>query len=313
MKQRCAVILALALVLGVRFVPASAAEPTTGTPGVGAASNSNGGSAWATFKRVDVAEERSSRSVFVARNNERERTSGSSASALTRSQASGRPDGCYFDTLSAVDGAVRVLQVCPGHGGLDGVAAEAFGISELQLTDPVTGEPLPTGPGGGGELIVIDPRLLAERAAAALDLPSPRIRMSPDGDQITQLPSWLWIAREQWGPRQVSASAGPVTSTVTARPTVAVWDMGNGDRVTCDGPGRPYERRFAGTPEATDCRYTYRHSSAGQPSEAYRMTVTVDWELSWTAVGAPGGGSLGAVPMSTTQPVRVAEVQALVQ
>lgn len=43
------------------------------------------------------------------------------------------------------------------------------------------------------------------------------------------------------------------------------------------------------------------------------MTVTVDWQLSWTAAGAPGGGSLGAVPMSTTQPVRVAEVQALVQ
>ena len=279
----------------------------------GAERTPDGGDAWATFKRVDVAQERSSRAVFVARNNERERTSGSPAAALSRSQASGRPDGCYFDTLSAVDGAVRVLQVCPGLGGLDGTAAEAFGISELRLTDPVTGEPLPTAPGSGGELIVVDPQVLAERAAAALDLPTPQIRMSPDGDQITQLPSWLWIARGQWQPRQVSASAGPVTSTVTARPTRAVWDMGNGDRVNCDGPGRPYARRFAGTPEATDCRYTYRHSSAGQPAEAYRMTVTVDWELSWTAAGAPGGGSLGAVPMSRTQPVRVAEVQALVQ
>lgn len=252
--------------------------------------------------------------MLVARNDERERRTGSPASAMSRFEASGRPDGCYFDTLSAVDGAVRLLQVCPGLGGLDGAAAEAFGISELRLADPVTGEPIPTAPGGaGGELIVVDPRILAERAAAALDLPSPRIRMSPDGDQITQLPSWLWIARGQWEPRRVSASAGPVTSTVTARPSRVVWDMGNGDRVTCDGPGRPYARRFAGRPEATDCRYTYRHSSAGQPSEAYSMTVTVEWDLSWTAAGAPGGGSLGAVPTSTTRAVRVAEVQALVQ
>ncbi len=251
--------------------------------------------------------------MFVAQNANRERTAGSPAAAQTRTGASGRPDGCYAHVLGSEDGALRTLEICPGEGGYRGATAEAFGISELTLTDPVTGEPLPPSAGGGGELIVVDPRALAERAAAALRLPAPLIRTSPTGDHVTQLPSWLWISAEQWQPRQVSASAGPVTSTVTATPSSVTWDMGNGDRVDCDGPGRPYQARFAGTPEATDCRYTYRHSSANQPGAAYELTATITWDLSWSATGAAGGGDLGTVPMSATQPVRVSEVQALVQ
>ena len=279
-----------------------------------ASQTSNGAESWATFKGVDVSEQRSSYSVFVAQNALRERTAGSPAAALTRSATSGRPDGCYAPLLGSEEGTVRTVEICPGEGGYrGGAAAEAFGISELTLTDPVTGEPLPPSAGGGGELIVIDPRALAERAAAALRLPAPLIRTSPAGDHITQLPSWLWISAEQWEPRQVAASAGPVTSTVTATPASVTWDMGNGDRIACDGPGRPYQERFAGTPEATDCRYTYRHSSANQPGAAYDLTATINWDLTWTATGAAGGGDLGTVPMSATQPVRVSEVQALVQ
>lgn len=281
----------------------------------GAESTATGGSSWATFKQVDVAEQRSSHAVFVAQNGLRVRTAGSPAAALTRSEHSGRPDGCFSHALGSSDGTLRIVELCPGLGGyLGGSAAEAFGVSELTLTDPVTGEPLaPAAGGGSGELIVIDPRVLAERAAAALRLPSPVIRMSPEEDQVTQLASWLWVPQEQWTSHQVAASAGPVTSTVTASPSRVVWDMGNGDRVTCDGPGTPYHRRHAGRPEATDCSYTYRHSSANEPGAAYRVTATIDWDLRWTATGATGGGSLGVVPMSTTRPVRVSEVQALVQ
>ncbi|HSK95149.1 MAG TPA: hypothetical protein VK891_00905 [Euzebyales bacterium] len=124
---------------------------------------------------------------------------------------------------------------------------------------------------------------------------------------------WLWIDADQWEPLRTSATAGPVTSTVTATPTRVTWDMGNGDEVACDGPGRPYHERYAEQPEATDCSYTYRLSSAGQPDEAYRVTATVHWELTWDTSGATGGGSLGSVPMSTTWPARVAQIQALVQ
>ena len=291
------------------------AAPPQETTEIGAASNASGGASWASFKQIDVAEQRSSRDVFVARNAERERAAGSPAAALTRSEQSGRPEGCYADAIGAsASGAVHVLEVCPGRGGYQGgLTAEAFGITTLALRDPVTGAPLPTAEGGGEELIAIDPRALAERAAAALDLPEPVIRMSPQDDQVVRLASWLWIPSQQWEPQQVSASAGPVTSTVTATPVRLTWDMGNGDQVSCDGPGTPYRRARARQVDTSGCRYTYQHSSAGQPDEAYEVTATIGWELTWTATGAAGGGSLGTVTMSASQAVRVTEIQALVQ
>jgi hypothetical protein len=296
-------------------IASAAAEPPVASREAGALSTPSGGASWASFKQIDVAEQRSSRDVFVARNAERERAAGSPAAALTRSEQSGRPEGCYADAIGAsVSGTVHVLEVCPGRGGYQGgLTAEAFGITTLALRDPVTGAPLPTAEGGGEELIAIDPRALAERAAAALDLPEPAIRMSPADDQVVRLASWLWIPSQQWEPRQVSASAGPVTSTVTATPVRLTWDMGNGDQVSCDGPGTPYRSAGATQVDTSGCQYTYRHSSAGQPDEAYEVTATIAWELTWTATGAAGGGSLGTVTMSASQPVRVTEIQALVQ
>lgn len=308
------VIWAVAAVALPLFLTSAAYAQSSGSNRTaGAIAGADGGAAWASFKQIDVAAQRSSREVFVAQNAERERVAGSPAAALTRSEHSGRPNGCYGDTLSPVNGAMRVLEVCPGLGGYRGLAGEAFGISTLTLRDPVTGEPIPTDDGNGQELIVIDPRALAERAAAALDLPEPTIHMNPEDDQVVQLASWLWVPAAQWEPRRVSASAGPVTSTVTATPARLVWDMGNGDHVFCDGPGTPYRTSLATQDDTSGCRYTYRHSSAGQPGDAYQVTATIEWEVTWTATGAAGGGSLGSIEMSTTQPVRVSEIQALVQ
>lgn len=188
-------------------------------------------------------------------------------------------------------------RICPSSGG---VTFE----SGAQLT---------MGPGGpAGSELVIDPMALARHAADELMLAEPVVRLNPAGDQIVQLPSWLWL-EGGWTEQSASASAGPVTSTVTATPMQVRWSMGNGEQVLCDGPGRRYEPRFAETPEATDCKYTYRHSSAEQPGDAYQVTATVEWSLTWTAIGAPGGGDLGAMERSTVLPVRVAELQALVQ
>jgi len=160
--------------------------------------------------------------------------------------------------------------------------------------------------------VVIDPALLAEEARNRLTLDDPVVRLNPAEDQVVQLTSWLWL-EGGWAEQSASASAGPVTSTVTATPQRVRWSMGDGEEVVCDGPGTPYEPRFADTPAATDCSYTYRHSSAGQPGDAYPVTVTVEYGLTWAAAGAPGGGDLGVVEQSSTLPVRVSELQALVQ
>ena len=90
------------------------------------------------------------------------------------------------------------------------------------------------------------------------------------------------------------------------------WDMGDGEIVTCDGPGRVYERRFAERPDATDCSHTYRHSSSTQPDHAYPITATIAWDVSWTGSDGDGGG-FGELMSTTSRAVRVREAQALVQ
>ena len=71
----------------------------------------------------------------------------------------------------------------------------------------------------------------------------------------------------------------------TATPQKVVWDMGNGDTVTCDGPGTPYS---ASAPNAmTNCAYTWRQAGS------YQVTATLYWSVTWTATGTPGGGNLG--------------------
>ncbi|MBW3662713.1 MAG: hypothetical protein KY469_06410 [Actinobacteria bacterium] len=157
----------------------------------------------------------------------------------------------------------------------------------------------------------VDPTQLRDRAVSRLELPAPQLAMNPPQEQVVRIESWLWIDDEVWQQHSRSASAGGVTATVTATPVRVVWDLGNGDTVTCAGPGTPYDPALPEAEQTTDCSYTYGHSSAAQPNGTYLVTATVEWEVGWTVTGAAGGGPLPALSTSTTLPVRVAEFQAL--
>ncbi len=172
------------------------------------------------------------------------------------------------------------------------------------------------GRNGGSTTIVwlpdrtIDPEVLAEQALDRTAIPAPEIRLNPPAgqDQVVNVATWMWIDPAEWVPVSASASAGSVTVTATASPTSVRWDMGNGDVVVCVGPGTPYDP--AATAES-DCTYTYGRSSAGRPSGAFTMRVTMTWGVTWSVAGAPGGGSLGTAERTTTSAVRVAEIQAV--
>lgn len=168
-------------------------------------------------------------------------------------------------------------------------------------------------PPGAAGAPVVDPIELATDALERTPLPEPQIAMAPSSDipQLVNLATFLWLPAEQWQPETVSASAGGVTSTVTATPTRVVWDMGQGDSVVCDGPGVPYRPELPDNQQPSDCSYTYPRSSAGQPGQAYQVTATVEWETTWAVTGAPGGGSLGTATSSSTTSVQVAELQSL--
>ena len=144
-------------------------------------------------------------------------------------------------------------------------------------------------------------------------LPVPTVGLSPAPPipQLVNLPVFLWIDPAQWVPVTASATSGGVTSTVTATPRRVVWDMGNGESVPCDGPGAAYVPGVPDDQQPSKCRYTYRRSSAGAPNGTFTVTTTLEWDVSWVAIGAPGGGPLDPASQSTTTTVEVVEVQAL--
>lgn len=163
-------------------------------------------------------------------------------------------------------------------------------------------------PGGGGAPLP-DPAQLAQRARDQLRLPSPGIEASPPGEQLVNLPTWLWLNRENWERVSATASVPGVSVTAVARPTKVVWRLGDGGSVTCEGPGTPYTAGGDPKRSSPDCGHIYRASSAGLSGSAYGVSATVHWAVSWS-----GAGESGTFPGLTTTAeaaFRVAESQAL--
>ena len=148
-------------------------------------------------------------------------------------------------------------------------------------------------------------------SAPLLQLPDPVIRSSPAPGalQLTRLPVWLLVAANAWQPQSKTAQVPGEAVTATATPVSAAWAMGDGTTVTCKGPGTQYA---GGNPAAASptCGYTYDQSSARQPGGAYRVTVTITWDITWQGDGGAGGV---LAPLRTVAAVefRVAESQAL--
>jgi hypothetical protein len=152
---------------------------------------------------------------------------------------------------------------------------------------------------------------LAEEASRQLRLPKPEIQTSPpaNADSVVGVPVYLWVPSETWEPQEATAEIPGVAVTVRAVPDRAVWDMGNGDRVECRGPGEPWDPSLPEEGQPSTCRYTYGATSVGQPNERFPVTATIYWRTSWTVVGAPGGGDLGEIARSSSTAVRVAQIQ----
>jgi hypothetical protein len=161
-----------------------------------------------------------------------------------------------------------------------------------------------------GTLDTLTPAQVAQMAVADLDLVAPTVSMAPSGDKaIMNLESWLWIAPADWQPITATATAGDITATATATPHYVVWDMGDGNQVTCDGPGVAYDTSIPDQDESTTCGYTYQETSANGPNQQFTITTTVEYDVTWSSVGVAGGGDLGIIPgQSTMTPTTVDEI-----
>ena len=160
-------------------------------------------------------------------------------------------------------------------------------------------------------------RSVALQAESSLQLPPPAIAMNPAPFSVVNLPTWLWVGPDVWRTFSVTASAGGVRATATATPVSVVWTMGDGGSVTCTGPGTAYDPALSPEMQSTACAYTYRRSSAGQPSHedpndaAFPVTATIVWDVTWHAFGAPGGGSLPPLRTSSSTSVRVEQIESV--
>jgi hypothetical protein len=166
------------------------------------------------------------------------------------------------------------------------------------------GQPLP----GAAPAQAPSPAALALMARNELHLPTPTIAANPPGEQLVSLPTWLWLAGG-WAPLSATASVPGVSVTAVATPTSVRWSMGDGSTVTCTGAGTPYHVGRDPNASSPDCGHVYRRSSAGQVGQAFSVTATVHWMVSWA-----GAGQRGTFPDMTTTgnaAFRVAESQAL--
>jgi hypothetical protein len=128
---------------------------------------------------------------------------------------------------------------------------------------------------------------------------------------LVGMPTWMWVAQPSantWGPITRTASAGGVTVTATAKVSKVVWSMGDGSSVTCTSPGTPYQDSY-GKRSSPECGHTYTRTSLGQPGDAYHVSATSYWVVTWA-----GGGQTGIIDLDFTAntQIKVGEMQVLV-
>ena len=169
--------------------------------------------------------------------------------------------------------------------------------------------------GAAGAPATVDPVVLAEEAIERMNLVNPRVGATPLGTGkpgVVGIETWLWLANDgptAFGPITRTATAGAVSVTATAEVSKVVWDMGNGDEVTCRTPGTEWSRSFGQRMDSPTCGYTYLTDSGDARGDAYQVTATTHWRVEWD-----GAGQSGVIEFTLTGPSRdmpIVELQAL--
>lgn len=239
------------------------------------------------------------------------------AVAISAGSAPSRPSR----PLTPDEQAVAILQSCAGQigvvfcpGGQLGTpvgAAAAGGV-------PFMRNVIPARPGAPGAPVAPakppppSPAQVAAIARAQLTIPKPTIGSAPctraDCKGAVGVPVWLWTDPAMFKPTAQTATEGGVSVTVTAVAAGVTWDMGDGQRVTCDGPGTRYDLKF-GFMSSPTCGYKYTRNSLKQPGGRYPLTATSTWAITFS------GDFVGSEAITTTSTVNVAisEIQAIVE
>ncbi|WP_244928501.1 hypothetical protein [Nocardioides sp. W7] len=160
------------------------------------------------------------------------------------------------------------------------------------------------------------PREVAQLAIDRMSLSAINIgivpKPGPDSVGLVGMPVWMWVQspdEQTFGPITASASAGGMTITATAKVLRVTWDMGDGTEVVCETASTPYLPSY-GRKDSPDCGHTYEKSSAREPDEAYTVTATSSWVITWSGAGQTGTIRLNGLNRSTQ--IQIGEAQVLV-
>jgi hypothetical protein len=200
-------------------------------------------------------------------------------------QLSGRAD--------IADGSQWVVTTC-------NVGPGSLGANEIRDLQPVGQPP--------------SPYVLLEEATKRLRVPLPTPQLSPPVDvaHLVGMPEWLAIDPSGFAPAEATAAVPALAVTLRATPRRTVWDMGNGDLVTCEGPGTAWSAGAGRTAEP-DCGYVYQRSStATQADGVYHAAVTTIWARAWGCTPTCPGGALPDLARTTTFDLTVHQGQAVI-
>jgi hypothetical protein len=152
--------------------------------------------------------------------------------AYTRPTNSGATVQLAAFTRSPAHVEVRALPAADPAPGQKG-AWYVWQCSTAGVTDGLYRPPvwIPDGQQPGAAQLP-SPAELAQMAYKQLRLPTPSIAANPAGEQLVNLPTWMWLS-SGWGPVSATATVPGVSVTATATPTSVVWSMGDGSTVTC--------------------------------------------------------------------------------
>ncbi|WP_306944490.1 ATP/GTP-binding protein [Streptomyces phaeochromogenes] len=156
----------------------------------------------------------------------------------------------------------------------------------------------------------VDPEQLARQAVDRMLLTGPDIA-SPRaaGKYIVGVPMWMWVNESPttYGPNTASASLAGVTVTAKAKVTEIDWAMGDGNAVTCRGPGTVYQASY-GKQESPTCGHTYSRTSASRSGGKYSVNATATWTVDWQVNGGGEAGQFTETRQSQAQ-VAMGELQ----
>jgi hypothetical protein len=179
--------------------------------------------------------------------------------------------------------------------------------------DPLAGYPVaaeypePTDPPPGD---VITASVAARHAIESISFEPPAVELSPAGEQVVGVPSWLAVTSELAYP-EVTAEAGAVFAT--ARPVFdnVTWNLGNGDQLACIADATTTWDPDAGDSQTSACSYTYQSSPDG---DSFAGSATVTWNI-WQITNETNGAEVfwGTVTLTTDLDIAVTELQAAIR